>query len=564
MPRPLRVWIIMLPSLAFAVIAVLFLFRTPPEPVPAGTASPALNRFTTAKLVVVVCFDQMRGDYLDRWSKQFGSNGFEKLKREGVWYSNAHLPYGCSSTGPGHASIGTGQPPSVHGIIENRWYDRATGREINGASGDKRTRRIPEVPGNDDPAFAPDRLLCEGIGDQLLKFEGAKARVFSFSLKERSAVLMGGKHPTGVYAFDTVKGEFHTSSYYTETVPAWVTAFNKSGKADGWFGQNWDRLGDGSVYDRVAGPDNVASEGVGINAQGRTFPHPLSFGLAEPNKKYYDALENSGHGNDLLWEFTKACLDGEQLGRAATHDLLFVSFSSNDLIGHVWGPDSHEVLDVTLRSDRLIAELIMKLDLDVGVGNYTLIVTADHGVCPMPELAVKNHTEATRFNPKEVFGNLGLMLDEKFGPVGDSPELWVSKIAFPDIYLNRAAMTAAGKPIGEVETAVAQWAGNRDSMLVAFTRSTLAGPVLNDPLARRMQLGYQAERSGDVVVVNQPYCLPIGKLSFGSSHGSPHDYDTHVPVLFYGAGIPGGDTIVEPVSSFLVAEQIKRSLGLPR
>ena len=271
-----------------------------------------------------------------------------------------------------------------------------------------------------------------------------------------------------------------------------------------------------------------------------------------------------GHGNDLLWEFTKACLDGEQVGRVATHDLLFVSFSSNDIIGHSWGPDSHEVLDVTLRSDRLIAEWIVKLDLGVGAGNYTLIVTADHGVCPMPELAVKNHPDATRFNPKEIFGSLGLMLDEKFGPVGDNPELWVSKIAFPDIYLNRAAMTAAGKPVGEVETAVAQWAGNRDSMLVAFTRSTLAGPALTDPLARRMQLGYQPERSGDVVVVNQPYCLPIGKLSFGTSHGSPHDYDTHVPILFYGAGIAASAPVVERVSSFLVAEQIRRSFGLPR
>ena len=219
MPRPLRVSIILLPSLAFAVIAVLFLFRTPTETVPAGTGSPGLNRSANSKLVVVVCFDQMRGDYLDRWSKQFGPNGFEKLKREGVWYRDAHLPYGCSSTGPGHAGIGTGQPPAIHGIIENRWYDRATGREINGASGDKRYRRVPEASGNDDPAFAPDRLLCEGIGDQLLTAEKSKVRVFSLSLKERSAVLLGGKHPTGVYAFDTVKGEFHTSSYYTETVP---------------------------------------------------------------------------------------------------------------------------------------------------------------------------------------------------------------------------------------------------------------------------------------------------------------------------------------------------------
>ena len=158
MSRPRRVALILLPSLAFAAFAVVYLLRAP-----AGTGS-KIDATGKSKLVVVVVFDQMRGDYLARWSDEFGPDGFEKMKREGVWYRDAHLPYGCSSTGPGHASIGTGQPPSVHGIIENRWYNRATGKEDYGAGGDRPYRRIPERPDDTTPGFAPDRLLCEGLG----------------------------------------------------------------------------------------------------------------------------------------------------------------------------------------------------------------------------------------------------------------------------------------------------------------------------------------------------------------------------------------------------------------
>ena len=553
----LRLALLFSPALALLGVGGWYVLAHLRDPLPPD----ALR--TGGRLVVVVVFDQMRGDYLTRWPGLFEQDGFEKLKREGVWYSDARLPYACTSTGPGHAGIGSGATPGAHGIVENSWYDRRTGRTAYCVA-DDRTSRIPRpaVGTAEAGGLSPDRLLVPGIAAHLKALEGDNARAFSFSLKDRAAVLMAGKcKSAGVYCFDSAVGKFHTSSYYRTELPRWVEAFNKSGDAspaDGWFHRKWDRL---LPADRYAGADDVEAEGRGTNGMGNTFPHPLKGKLTSPAQRYYDAVETSPFGNDLLWDFAKACLTAENLGRRGSKDLLYLSFSSNDKVGHSWGPDSHEVQDMTARSDRLMADIVRHLDGTVGRDNYTLVVTADHGVCPLPERT----PGAERFEPLKAIEQLGEALDHTFGPLDGKPAApWVRKVEYPDLYLNDVAMGEAGKPRDDVARFAAEWIGYRPHMLTAFARPQLAGPPLADPLARLVQLGWHPDRSGDVVLIHKPYLLP-GKNDFRTStagHGSPHDYDTHVPLMAFGAGVPLRGERREPTNSLSLAAVVCQALGI--
>ncbi len=562
MSRSIRLILLVLPTFIVVGLGAYFISKNWHEPV---------TKTSQSQLVIVVSFDQFRGDYLERWQDLFGTDGFRRMKEQGAWYKKAHLPYANSSTGPVHASIGTGLPPSIHGIIENQWYDRAIKKDVIAARGSRTYDRVPEMPENQrtrensQSPLSPERLLVPGIGDRLLEQRGANARVFSFSLKDRAAVFMGGQKPTACYCFDTIAGEFHTSSYYSESAPEWVRAFNQSAIADRWFGKEWNRLGDQLTYDKNAGPDDVEAEKEGVNGQGRTFPHPMSRNQEHPGKVYYDALERSPFGNELLWEFAKSAILAEGLGSSGKTDLLFLGFSSNDIIGHDWGPDSHEVLDVTLRSDQIIAAMMRFLDEQVGPGKYTLLVTADHGICPLPELVAAEQPDAGRFDPSHEYIALNEVIDQAFGAGGTKPAQWVEKIRFPEIFLNRKTIEESGKPWEAVERFATQWLENRQHSDAAFSRTRILGNEEDPPeMLKKVRLSFHTERSGDIVIIPKKYCLPTGALQKGTNHGSPHDYDTHVPLLFYGAGIPCAKPNEDRVSSLLLGETLCEVLGLPK
>ena len=555
--RALRLLLILSPSFALLGVGAWYVstHATPPPPSP-----------SRGRLVVLVVFDQMRGDYPDRWQPLFGDDGLRTLAADGVWYADAHLPYAASSTGPGHASIATGAPPAIHGIVENEWFDRKQGRKVYCAAGDRPYERVPRhkdagARSKDDGGMAPDRLLAPTVADALRAATDGKGRAVSLALKDRAAVLMGGKEPAACYCFDTATGQFHTSAYYRERIHPWVERFNQSKAADRWFGTNWDRLGDAAVYDRLAGPDDAPGEGTGTNKQGVTFPHPLSLNQPAPNARYYAALESSPFGNELLWELAKVAIEEEQLGRRDAPDLLCLGFSSNDPIGHAWGPDSHEVLDVTVRSDRLLAAILAHLTATLGPDRFAVVVTSDHGVCPLPERAVRDHPEAERFDFGSEYGGLGAVLDTAFGRHDAGPGKWVEALP-PWFYLDRKAAAARDIPPEEVERVAARWVGNRPRSVAAFARHQLTGPPLADPLGRMVQLSYHPDRCGDVWVVNKPYTLGTGVTTTGTSHGSPHDYDTHVPILAAGAGVPKLGRRTGRVSSLLVAPVVCRALGI--
>jgi hypothetical protein len=580
MPRRIGLLLLVVLLLAGLAVGAWFLFPGKhPEPTPEPGSS--------SKLVVLIVFDQMRGDYVERWAGEFGPDGFERIKKAGAWYSNAHLPYACSSTGPGHASIATGAPPSVTGIIENEWYDRGRAAKVYCVQPTREFPLVPPIPASsakasrgEETGFSPEQLLpgATTVGDALHAASAGTGRVFSLSLKDRTAVLMGGRKPTGVYCFDTRDGKFHTGEFYRQTPHPWVEEFNKSGRVDKWFGVNWELLKPPADYDKLAGPDAAPGEAPG-KKQGVTFPHPTTGGLSAVGPAYYEALEMTPFGDDLLFDLTKTAITAEKLGTSGTTDLLCVSFSSNDLIGHQWGPDSHEVMDVTLRSDRLIGEFLKFLDETVGPDHYVVVITADHGVCPIPEQ--KKIPTAARVRVADVVSGLEAALEAKFGPGPDGQKTrWLEATDYADriwpwIFLNRKAIEARGpgseKTYDESCEFAAEWLTNNPSyVLVAFTRKQIeanAPPVVPGREAEvgavfeRVKLAYHPARCGDVIAVVRPGVLVSGYPA-GTSHGTPHDYDTHVPILVYGAGVPAVGKVARPVSSLIVAPTVARGLGI--
>ncbi|MFO0822739.1 MAG: alkaline phosphatase family protein [Gemmataceae bacterium] len=503
------------------------------------------------KLAVLVVFDQMRGDYPVRWQKLYGTDGFERMKRDGVWFANCHYPYGTTTTGPGHASILSGTCGDRHGIVNNNWFE---GGRLVYCAASERYNLVPSEGnsrGNLKEAGNPDRMLAATVADAL-KTQRRGAKVFGLSLKDRSAILPTGKHPDGAYWFT---GQFVTSSYYRDRVHPWVERFNESKAADAWFGKDWTRFRTDIDYAAFSGPDDFPGEGKGIEvkdgpakgwSQKVTFPHPNTGASSKPGKDYYEALANSPFGNELLLQFAKECITAEHLGEDAVPDLIVLSFSSNDLIGHTWGPDSQEMLDVTLRSDAIIADLLKFLDAKVGPDQYLLGITADHGICPLPEASRAKGLDAKRVAPASLAKAIDEHLTEKFSTPGSNTKstVWVESFtgSFPWVYFNPKALSTAKKTREQAAAETAAFLRKHPDVGRVFTRQELEGrfPPM-DVVGNRAKRSFHPGRSGDVYVVLKEWYIPYPQLSTGTTHGAPYDYDTHVPLMLIGPGLTGGE-----------------------
>jgi predicted AlkP superfamily pyrophosphatase or phosphodiesterase len=539
------------------------------------------------RLVVLVVFDQLRGDYLERWGPLFGDDGFNRLLKDGAWFTNCHYPYATTATGPGHASMLTGCAPDVHGIVQNEWYDRKTAKVVNCAESD-RYRRVPPLPEKlppDEPitppkteekkastskprvklAGSPDWLLAPTLGDALKEQSGGKARVVGLSFKDRSALLPVGKGADAAYWLDSADGMIVTSSFYRDSPHPWVAELNKERVADRWFDKTWERLRPDLDYAKYSGPDEVAGEGKGIK-QGLTFPHPMNGGLKRPGKAYYDALFNSPFGNDFLLELVRRAVVAEQLGRHEATDLLVVSFSSTDAVGHSWGPDSQEALDTALRADRVLASFLSLLDAEAGKGKYALVLTADHGVCPLPEVTAKGGTFARRVPGKKVFAAAEEHLNATFGKdePADAKARWIENVTPPWASLNLSLIESRGLKPETVAKELADFLAKQEGFYRTFTRADLADDFpLNDPIGRRVRRSYFPDRCGDVGFVLAPYCLLVesAATATGTNHGSPHPYDTHVPLLAYGPGVKPGKR-KDAVTPLAAAAILARAAGV--
>jgi hypothetical protein len=533
---------------------------------PLGAADEPAAKQPPSRLAVLVVFDQLRGDYLTRWDSLFGDAGFRRLETDGAWFQNCHYPYADTVTGAGHTSLLAGCSPSRHGIVANDWYDRLAGEEVYCATL-PRYQRVPPIveddagnapkKGKPKPGGAPDRLLVPTLGDALKEATAGKGRIVALSLKDRSCVLPAGRKPDACYWFDTTTGTFNTSTYYRDRLHEWVEKFNQGRPAERWFKQDWTRLRPDVDYERYSGPDDQPGEAKGI-FQGSAFPHAMNGGLKKPGKQSSEALYNSPFGNTMLLDLVERALEAEGLGAHETPDLLIVSFSSNDPIGHCWGPDSHEVLDVTLRSDLIVKDLLALLDAKVGKGRYTLVLTADHGVCPLPEVARKQGKDAARILPSTLAREAEAFLDETYGQ-GTGKSRWIERFVSPSMYLNYRTLRDHGCERADVENALAGWLKKQPGMQTAYTRTELInGVAADDAIGQAVRLSFHPDRSGDVIIVVKPYYQIMTFLT-GTGHGTPHPYDTHVPLLVFGPEVRPSirkDKVVPQTAAVILAHAL--------
>ncbi|MCH8981194.1 alkaline phosphatase family protein [candidate division KSB1 bacterium] len=482
------------------------------------------------KLVLFISIDQLRYDYLTRFSKYFGDGGFNLFFKDGANFTNAQFKHSVTKTSAGHAVISTGTHANVNGVIANRWYDRQQKSSVSSVGDDSFT-----LIASDRDGRSPHYLLAATIGDELKKSKGEKSKVVSISYKSTSAILMGGKDADAVYWF--VDSLFTTSKYYLDELPNWVKDFNSSGRIKSYFGKTWDRILSDSVYN-IQGPDDVdfVEDVAGL---GRTFPHTVDGGKSSITESYFHAFRISPFGSEVLEEFVEQVIVHEELGQRDAVDILWVGFSSNDWIGHIYGPDSPEVMDMVIRTDRVLEKLFDFVDEKIGLNQCTIVLTSDHGIPALPELIANknNDTSPGRINRAMVIEAIDAALSEKFGLLG-SAESWVSYVSPSNIYLNRIALDEKSLSVSEAEQIVLPVLSDMGCFHALYTHSQLENGEIAGELGERALLSFFPGRSGDIFFQVKENWIFHGPT--GTNHGSPWKYNTHVPLLFYGSGIKPG------------------------
>lgn len=475
------------------------------------------------KLIVAILVDQLRYDYLERFHDQFATNGFRRLMDHGAFMTGARYDYAPTLTGPGHATFLSGALPAMHGIIANNWFDRKTGKET-GCVDDESVDGVAVTL--DQERSSPKNFIGDGFADELRLRFGSK--VISISLKNRAAILPGGKKPAGVYWFHSANGNFITSTYYREQLPEWVRAFNRRQRAADFMGRTWDRLLDARFYPY---PDAADGEDTLPGGKTNTFPHVVA---ASTNG--YDNIVTSPFGNELLAEFAEATVEGENLGQGDRPDLLCISFSSLDHVGHRFGPYSHEVQDMVLRLDRELARFLGFLDQKLGLENVMLLLTSDHGVAPTPEFARQQGLDGERLDEPGFLKELDEHLDEEFGP-----GRWFlpAKLFGGNLYLNHETLQRQRVSAGQVASVARDFALASGKFQACYSREQLLEGRAPGPIGQLVANGYDAGRGGDLVLITKPYIISREEKS-GTTHGAPYSYDTRVPVLFHGAAFKPG------------------------
>jgi len=538
-------------SLAFSLL--LFLSLAPfalsqRRPVPRTNPNDHGKR---PRLVLIIVVDQFRYEYLDRFGDLFGTNGIRRLLRDGASWSDANYDHVPTATAPGHSTISTGAYPSLTGIVANEWPDRTTGKKVTSVSDDS----VKLFDGGPKEATAsPRRLLASTIGDELRLATNDRSKVIGISVKARSAILPAGCHANAAYWLSMETGKMVSSSYYFKEMPSWVTAFNKTNPADKYFNAKWDRLLPEAIYRQRVGSDSPVWEVVPpAKADTNAFPHTINGGVSAPGEKFYTAIDYSPFSNEVILSFSESAIAGEQLGGDDDTDFLSVSFSSNDYVGHRYGPYSQEVMDITLRVDQQIGELLDFIDRRVGLKNTLIAFTADHGVGMIPEHAQALGLQAGRIKTADLLAAIRAGISAKYNPKQLAPDptadyiykyndngVMKDGLINGNLYFDRKSLTRDSVSLDEIEEVAGQAAMTVPGVGRFFTRAQLerAQVALDDPIARRVLHGFFSERSGDLILVSKPfYYLPTSDLV---THFSPYTYDTHVPLIMMGGGIVAG------------------------
>jgi predicted AlkP superfamily pyrophosphatase or phosphodiesterase len=482
------------------------------------------------KLVVVVVIDQLRASDLARLSAQL-TGGFARVAAQAA-VLDGHYGHQNTYTGPGHALILSGSYGYLNGIIQNKWFNRASGRS-EAMLYDPNSQPLVGKAGPDDET-SPKNFIGSTIGDELKLATGLASKTVALALKERGAILLGGRLGSA-YFFSDAAGEMTTSTYYRKELPPWAVTFNAQKLPDAAFGKAWQRALPVGAY-ALSGPDDSPYEGDVLGLH-RTFPHPVNGGGQKPGPKFYEAFTTTPFGIDYEFAFARAAVEGEKLGARGVTDLLAISVSSTDLIGHTYGVYSQETEDALVRTDRALGAFLGWLDGKLG-RDYLLVVTADHGAAQPPEQAHKLGFDGARVKKAAIKQAIGNALAARFG-AGE----WVLALEDPSIYLNQQLIAEHKLDPALVEDVAGAAAASLPGFVGYYTRSSLArGLMPPTAAARAVARSFHLARSGDVVLVQAPFSYwgKYGEKDYGGSHGSFYRYDADVPLYLWGAPFRAG------------------------
>ncbi|HSY91697.1 MAG TPA: alkaline phosphatase family protein [Candidatus Binatus sp.] len=491
------------------MLAVLTFFVT----FPVHSSASAYNAHP--KLVVVIVIDQFRGDYLERYRDQFGDAGFRFLLDHGAYFPNCNYNYANTRTAPGHSTLFTGAYSNGHGIVANEWWDQKKKKMVTSVEDD--ATKLVGVAG-DKTGSSPHNLLADTLGDELKLATQGESRVFGVSLKDRAAVLPAGFAGDAAYWIDPKTGSWITSTYYRDDLPKWVQDFNSSRPTKYW-DREW-KDAQGTVLRSTAHRKGKDGSQAG----------------------FYEVIGSTTFGNEYEFEFAKELMVYENVGSGPATDLLSISLSANDILGHQVGPDSPEMQQMALDLDHELADFINFLGHQIGLANVWIALSADHGVSSLPDAAKKLHIPAANLDAGKIEAQINAALTAKFSPGHpasyiklDYPMAWLNQEAFPAHVHEHDAEAAVGEAMKQ--------AGLRDY----YTKAQLAeGEAPDTPLGRKYLNSYSPEGSWYVMGVPDIYTVGSSK---GTDHASPYNYDTHVPLAFYGLPFQAGTyrASVEPV-----------------
>ena len=469
------------------------------------------------RLIIFISVDQMREDYFERFAPYY-TGGLRQLYTEGTFFSNANLNYASSVTCLGHASLSTGAYPMTNGILDNEWINPVTRKSVYCVE-DTSAGKVDGEGGGE----SPNNLLVTAIGDWL-KSSSPHSKVIAASGKDRAAILMGGKHPDCAYWYSRKNGHMVTSDYYTKHVPEWVTEFNNSHWIETNVPSAWTKLLPESVYTKEGPDEFIAEPKVNGNS---SFPH-----LFEPGKTS-EQLPGTPFGDLMVLDIAREAIRNEKLGQRGVPDLLCLSLSDCDYIGHAFGPNSHEMIDHLLRLDQALGIFFAHLQKTVGASNILVVLSADHGVMPLPEFLTQfKHEQARRIiyqtEIKKKIDSLDITLQHEWN---------IHERIFENGgFLNYDAAAKVGKDSIQLERRAAQLLGSIEGISdVYFRRELMDGQTPDRPYLGQFRRSYYPPRGEDYQIRYCENCL-VSSHTTGTSHGSVYNYDTHVPIVFWGRG----------------------------
>lgn len=509
----------------------------------ATTAAP--QAIPRPKLVVGIVIDQMRWDYLYRYYNIYKANGgFKRLMNDGFTCENTFIPYTPTYTAVGHSTVYSGSVPAISGITGNDWYDRLYHKTVY-CTDDSTVNTVGST--TTAGKMSPRNLLVSTVTDELKLATNAQSKVIGVALKDRASILPAGHAADAAYWYDYKTGDFITSSYYADDLPDWVKAFNNRKLVDSFYALNWDLYLPKDVYDRYSTADYSPYEAKPLGKDSSVFPYNLSQFIG----KDYGKIASTPWGCNLTLEMAKAAITNEALGKGENTDFLAVSFSSTDYIGHAFGPNSWEQLDDYARLDETLGKLLDYLDASVGKGQYTVFLTADHGVAHTQGFMKEMGLPAGVFADGEVVKEMNVKLKEKYGK-----DKIVRNIINYQVVLNTELLDSTEYLNKEdITNWVINYLQKHEAVARVFPLADLANVTLNSKQKDMITNGYYPQRCGDIQIILKPGYYDGGLT--GTTHGLWNPYDAHIPLLFYGWGIKHGklnrETYMTDISATVAA-----------